>query len=289
MSFDFDTEVAKIIGKYVDYDYAPKHAPHQCHDVWLWLLYLLGGRPGDGYAPDDDTVSVFTRFPYRPRLAELFTKHEGTAGIRKGDVLFWRRGIWYPGSHVAIADGPVSGELVPAITQNPGPVRRANLITRDLVGYLRPVAFNPTPLGGLPMFAPYWTGPTPNSTRISGRVITDYGSFHVPTPQIMNLLNRRHTAALKPGMDNDNMLDAEHDILNSYLRSCFVSAQTGVQLDADRFLKAINEGFAKLGKSITVTADSVDIAPEDLLAALELAVPRIAAAMVKQAGEKLSS
>lgn len=142
--------------------------------------------------------------------------------------------------------------------------------------------------GGLPMFAPYWTGPTTKNTKVSGRIITSYGSFHVPTPQIMNLLIRRHAAALKPGADGEQMLDAEHEILNNFLRACFVSAQAGVKLDETKFIKAINEGFAALGKSITVTADSVDIDPEDLLAALELAVPRIAAAVVKQAGEKLT-
>ncbi|MGK0740448.1 M23 family metallopeptidase [Leucobacter sp. Z1108] len=147
----------------------------------------------------------------------------------------------------------------------------------------------PTISGGLPMFALYWTGPAVNNTKVSGRIVTGYGSFHVPNMQIMTLLNRRHDAALKPGDSTDNMLDAEHDIINSFLRACFQSALTGVQLDAERFLKAINEGFAKLGKSITVTADSVDIDPADLLAALELAVPRIAEAMVKQAGKKLSA
>lgn len=142
MAINLDAEIAKIEGRYVDYDYAPKNAPYQCHDVWLWLLYLVGGQPGEGYAPDDATVSVFHRFPYRPRLAQLFTKHHGTAGIRKGDVLFWERNAWYPGSHTAVALGPVQGELVPCLTQNPGPVKRANLITRGLVGYLRPVALN---------------------------------------------------------------------------------------------------------------------------------------------------
>lgn len=147
MTIDLDTAAQEIIGKYLDLDGAPRAQPYQCHDVWLWWLYKLGGRPGEGYAPDDYTVSVFTSFPYMPRLAELFTKHDGAAGIRKGDVLFWRRGVWYPGSHVAIADGPADRELVPTITQNPGPVKRATLITRDLVGYLRPRTLNPSRKG----------------------------------------------------------------------------------------------------------------------------------------------
>lgn len=141
MAIDFDAEVNQIIGKLVDLDGFPPQHPWQCHDLWLWLLYKLGGQPGEGYAPGNgDTVNVLTSFPYKPRLAELFTKHDGAAGIRKGDILFWRRGVWFPGSHVALAEGAVFGELVPTITQNPGPVKRANLITRDLVGYLRPRA-----------------------------------------------------------------------------------------------------------------------------------------------------
>lgn len=144
------------------------------------------------------------------------------------------------------------------------------------------------PSKGLPMYAPYWTGPTVGKTKVTGRIITDYGSFGVPNMQIMNLLVRRFNAAHLTGDSHDQMLDAEHDILNNYLRACFQSAQVGVKLDADRFIKAINEGFASLGKNITVTAESVDVDPEDLLAALELAVPRIAEAMVRQAGERLS-
>lgn len=138
------------------------------------------------------------------------------------------------------------------------------------------------------MFAPYWTGPTPNSTRISGRIITDYGSFHVPTPQIMNLLNRRHTAALKPGMDNDNRLDAEHDIINHYLRACFQSAMTGIQLDPAKLRSALSDALKAAGTNIKVEADTV-VPVEKLAAAFEAATPRIVAALMKQAGQKLAS
>lgn len=166
-----------------------------------------------------------------------------------------------------------------------GRVNPASIINLQARGSSVPIA---KPTKGLPMYAPYWTGPTVNNTKVSGRIITDYGSFGVPNMQIMNLLVRRYNASFKQDAENDNMLDAEHDILNSYLQACFHSAQAGVKLEADLFIKAINEGFSSLGKNITVTAESVDVNPEDLLAALELAVPRIADAMVRQAGERLS-
>lgn len=129
------------VGQYIDKDGFPPEHPWQCHDIWIDQLYTMGGTPGDGHAPGNgDTVNVFYQFgTHRPGLTKLFRKVEGTAGIQAGDVLFWKRGTWYPGSHTAMATGPVEGELVPTLTQNPGPAKRAKLITRDLVGYLRPL------------------------------------------------------------------------------------------------------------------------------------------------------
>lgn len=291
MTFDFDAEVNQIVDTLVDLDGFPSQHPWQCHDLWLWLLYKLGGRPGEGYAPGNgDTVNVFTSFPYKPRLAELFTKHDGTAGIRKGDILFWRRGVWFPGSHVAIADGPAVGELVPTITQNPGPVKRANLITRDLVGYLRPRALDTSTRKGIPMYDLYWTGPTVKNPHASGRLISVLGSFWVPNMQVYGLLMRRRDALLFAvrGQTSDDMLDAEHDIINGFMRTCLQAAMSGIALDQAKYLAAINDGFKQLGKNITITADTVDLDVEDLAAAFNIAAPRIAAALVKQAGVVMS-
>lgn len=138
------------------------------------------------------------------------------------------------------------------------------------------------------MFALYWTGPAVNNTKVSGRMVTGYGSFHVPNMQIMGLLNRRHDAALKPGDSADNMLDAEHDIINGYLRSCFVSAQTGVQLDPVKLRAALTEALKAAGTNITVDVDT-EIPVEQLAKAFDAATPRIVAAMLKQAGERLAS
>ena len=166
--FNPHTFASSVLGQYLDLDAA---FGAQCHDLWLAQLYALGGRPGEGHAPGNgDTVNVFYQFPeYRPRLTELFEKHNGVAGIQAGDILFWRRGVWYPGSHTAMATGSVVGELVPVITQNPGPVQHAKLITRDLVGYLRPRV-----LSGAPAPKP----PTPISPEEDDMATKNTGTFH---------------------------------------------------------------------------------------------------------------
>lgn len=148
-------------------------------------------------------------------------------------------------------------------------------------------ALNQTTVGGIPMFAPYWTGPQVNNTHVSGRIVTGYGSFWVPTPQIMNLLNRRHSAALKPGDTNDQMLDAEHDIINGFLQTCFKSSLTGVALDAAKLRSALTDALKAAGTNIVVEADT-DVPVDKLAAAFEIASPRIAAAMVKQAGQAMA-
>ena len=144
-----------------------------------------------------------------------------------------------------------------------------------------------TSSGGLPMFALYWTGPQVNNTRVSGRMVTPYGSFWVPSMQIMGLLNRRHDAALKPGDNHDNMLDAEHDIINGFLQTCFKSVLTGVTLDPAKLRSALTDALKAAGTNITVDANT-DVPVEDLAKAFEAAAPRIAAAMVKQAGQAMS-
>lgn len=159
--------------------------------------------------------------------------------------------------------------------------------------WVDPRTLNPQPFGtettqgGQPMFDVYWTGPAVNNTGVSGRIITAYGSFWIPSMQIYTLLLRRKNAALKPGA-SDNMLDAEHDILNGFLRACFQSAQTGVQLDPAKLRSALTDALKAAGTNITVDAKT-DIPVEKLAAAFDAATPRIIAAMMKQAGQKLAS
>ena len=137
----------------------------------------------------------------------------------------------------------------------------------------------PTPTGGLPMYATYWTGPTVSNTHISGRIVTDYGSFGVPNPQIMGLLQRRHDAALKPGTP-DEMLDAEHTIINNYLRACFMSTQTNVQLDPAKLSSALTDALKKAGTEFVVDVDT-EVPVDKLAAAFDQALPRVYAKMLR--------
>lgn len=134
----------QLTGRYVDRDAAPWWHVWQCHDVWLDYLYeVIGGKPGDGHAPGEQgyTYEVFAQFPnHRPALAALFTKHEGAAGIRPGDVVFWPQGSRaHPSSHVVVALGPVNAfGTFQCVSQNPGPAVITYLSAHQVAGYLRP-------------------------------------------------------------------------------------------------------------------------------------------------------
>lgn len=140
-----DRWVVGVDGMYLDLDGypLPPHNPYQCHDVWLsFITSILGLSVTDGYAPGPEgwTDSVFTHFPYTKALGEKMTKHHGTAGVRRGDMLFWRKGDpLYFYSHVAVALGPVKDGRVLCMTQNPGETHVENLPVSELLGYLRPI------------------------------------------------------------------------------------------------------------------------------------------------------
>lgn len=150
-----------------------------------------------------------------------------------------------------------------------------------------PTPAPPTASGGQPMFDVFWTGPAVNNTQVSGRYINGLGTFPIFNMQIYGLLLRRKNAALKPGA-TDNMLDQEAAILNSFQSTCLKSALTGIGLDPAKQLKAINDGFAALGKNIVITPESVNIDADDLLAAFDVATPRIARAMLREQGIELA-
>lgn len=160
-------------------------------------------------------------------------------------------------------------------------------------GWVNPRSFNPQIFEnkpqrkGQPMFDVYWTGPNPSKTQVSGRLITAYGSYWIPSMQIYTILLRRKNAALNPGA-SDNMLDAEHDILNNYLRACFQSALTGIQLDPAKLRSALTDALKAAGTNIKVDANT-EVPVDKLAAAFEAATPRIVAALMKQAGQKLAS
>lgn len=152
MSFDISKWAHSIHGKGLDLDGAPARNPVQCHDVWLSYLYALGGKAPMGFAPGNGyTHQVFLHFPWHKGLSNLFTKHNGASGIRRGDVIFWssyKEGGGLP--HVAVALDPVSGNRVRTVTQDAGKkVEFRYLGTAGILGYLRPKqAIKPKPSSG---------------------------------------------------------------------------------------------------------------------------------------------
>ncbi|WP_053385714.1 hypothetical protein [Leucobacter japonicus] len=139
MTISIDEWADSVEGVYLDKD--GYGAPvWQCHDVWLdYLVRVGGGQQYMGYAPSDFTDSVFTHFPVNG-VNGYFTKHYGTAGMRKGDVVFFGFGTAaYPTSHVAVAMASPVGNSVFCLTQNPGPTHYENLTLSGALGYLRPI------------------------------------------------------------------------------------------------------------------------------------------------------
>ncbi|WP_143469810.1 MULTISPECIES: hypothetical protein [unclassified Leucobacter] len=139
-----------VNGKYIDHDGFPAGNIYQCHDLWIdYLMRVAGGTQAMGYAPSGLTDSVFTNFPVNGLDAKV-TRTSGTAGIRKGDVVFWANGSAnYPYSHVAVALASPSGGNVLCMSQNPGPAQQLNLTLAGALGYLRPknitAPITPTP------------------------------------------------------------------------------------------------------------------------------------------------
>lgn len=97
-----------------------------------------GSSPHSGYA-----CNVF----HNARAAGLeqwFEILPASATPRPGDVAFWEYGsAWYQSSHVAtVLEVTHGGRMLRCLTQNPGAVQIADLITNGLIGYLRPRALN---------------------------------------------------------------------------------------------------------------------------------------------------
>ena len=297
-----------INGVYLDLDGAPRSAPYQCHDVFLsYIVNPMFGLPlSDGYAPGTEyTDECWRQFPTnRPGLAKKFTRYSGT-GIKAGDVIFWSSYGAVGGlPHVAVALSGVNAQgQVYCVTQNPGAVKHAWLSVANVLGGFRPITessgSNPSNKKGinLMMFDIYVTGPTPKNPNTMCRLITNYGSFYINNGQLLTLLLRRRNATINAVATGnvqtigEQMLDAEHDIINAFLRICFQSSITGVKFDFSLFTKAMNDGFAKLEKAIDLS-DDVVIDVDDFRDAIELAAPRIGSAMaaeaVRLAGDKLS-
>jgi len=140
--------IARVSGDYIDVDGV---FGAQCWDQWShyassflgvpsWPTYTNAGGTGphQGYA-----CNVY----HHARTSGL-TKWFDILGPgvtpRAGDVAFWDYGsAWYPWSHVATVLSVPRPGMIRCLTQNPGAVQISDLVTRGLIGYLRPKALAP--------------------------------------------------------------------------------------------------------------------------------------------------
>lgn len=142
-TLSFQEWVNKVaIDKWLDLDGAPQNQPAQCHDIWLsYLRDVLGGTISDGNAPggtNGETHLVWVHFgSHSPNLIKLLEKHSGSAGIRRGDVVFWDDYDGY--THVAVATETAVGGYANCVTQNPYAAAVRRLRVANAIGYLRPI------------------------------------------------------------------------------------------------------------------------------------------------------
>lgn len=143
---DLDRYIAGVRGRYIDVDGV---FGGQCWDQWAhyatnflgvpaWPTYTNAGGswPHAGYA-----CNVYHN-ARAAGLTQWFDILPASATPRAGDVAFWEYGsAWYPWSHVATVLAVThGGRMLRCLTQNPGAVQVADLITNGIIGYLRPRA-----------------------------------------------------------------------------------------------------------------------------------------------------
>lgn len=155
------------------------------------------------------------------------------------------------------------------------------------------------------------------TTDGTGWLVTEDGWLGLGSPQVYSLFYRlinsnQATSPFHNGARPDTFLRAEVDIMNAQLRLLAVSVNTQTTIDPAKLASALSDA---LGKTLTasmpqavldkldkidagvagVTLDPADfhveakVSAEELAAAFDVAVPRIAAAVVKAAGAKLTS
>lgn len=130
----------------------------------------------------------------------------------------------------------------------------------------------------------------------TGYLSTEDGISGLGSPQIYNLFARVINSDQKknPFWNADRpetFLRAEIDIMNNHLKLHRTANQIGTQIDGVKLASAISDELKK--KGIPVTIENLqdaefEVDAEVLAAAFEAAVPRVSAAIVKQAGLLLS-
>jgi hypothetical protein len=135
-------------------------------------------------------------------------------------------------------------------------------------------------------------------TAGTGYLVTEDGVLALGGPQIYNLfyrvINSNQLATpfdvkgwipSAQGGQPQVFLKAEMDIMNANLKLLSVQKQTGVTIDPTKLASALKDA---LGSELKVDADLSDDDIAKLASAYDVAVPRIAAAVVKQAGSALA-
>lgn len=143
---DLARYIAGVRNRYIDVDGV---FGAQCWDQWShyasaflgvpsWPTYTNAGgtHPHGGYA-----CNVYHNAA-RSGLTQWFEILGPGDTPRAGDVAFWEYGsAWYPWSHVAtVLEVTHGGSMLRCLTQNPGAVQISDLVTRGIIGYLRPRA-----------------------------------------------------------------------------------------------------------------------------------------------------
>jgi hypothetical protein len=137
------------------------------------------------------------------------------------------------------------------------------------------------------------------NTDGAGICTSVFGVSGVPTQQLYNLLYRLKNsnqlktpfhATVKTWVPNaidgqpERMETAEYDIVNGYLSLHRQAAFAGVKLDDAKLRSAISDALKG-----TVVTSRTEVDPEQLLKAFETVVPRVSAAMLRQAGAALTA
>lgn len=242
---------------------APIYAAHAGRITRRWWDVFPDGSPAGGNMLTIGSAAFSTRYAHLSGYA-----------VREGDEVQAGQLIGYVGATGAATGAHLHFELqlpggyvdpLPYLTSIPAPPERKRV--------------------PLMVFDLYFTGPTVETTGQNVRILLPYGSFHVPTDQLHDLLRRRRAAMLNatPGSFPDQMLDAEHEVISGFLQACNRAAALGIELDPEKFRAALSDA---LGEHVEF---DTKLDPEQLAAAFDEAVPRIVASLMRQAGEKLTA
>jgi len=125
------------------------------------------------------------------------------------------------------------------------------------------------------------------TTDGTGWLVTDQGWTGLPSPQVYNLFWRlinsnQGNSPFGNGASPESFLRAEVDMMIAQQRLIAVGVQTSTTIDPVKLASAISDA---LGRTLGVA----HVDPAELAAAFDVAVPRIAAAVTKAAGLKLSA